>query len=414
VPFGGKNQRVKDGACLSSLVSSDKSDLSDRSDSAMVYALKGNNTFEFYAYDIATNVWATKESIPAIGHSGKKKGVKKGSSMAALDGAIYVTKGNSTYDLWTYVPSTGGWRQLADIPTGLKPMKEGAGAAPVMINDTGYIYLMKGSGTHEFYRYSLLNNTWESRADLPTGVSGKPFKNGSCLAARADGARIYAIKGSYNEFSEYDVASNTWVARAPLPLVGSSGKKKKVKDGSGIAWYGDRLFAMKGGNTLEFYAWNPAIDSWKYRPDVPIGGGKRVKGGGGLTNASGLGLYATKGNNTVEFYHYGVASAYNSPLTASRSEILSQSAIRNPQPAIRLSPNPFSTATTASYSLPKPGNVSLKVYDVTGKVVMNLAAGYRDAGASRLHFDHLHLARGIYLLKLRTETGSATTSLIVQ
>jgi hypothetical protein len=89
---------------------------------------------------------------------------------------------------------------LADVPTGGgKTVKEGAGAAGVTVNDTGYVYLLKGSGTDEFCCYNTLTNAWETKASAPYGASGKPFKHGSCLAGtRAD--RLYALKGSYNEF----------------------------------------------------------------------------------------------------------------------------------------------------------------------------------------------------------------------
>jgi hypothetical protein len=44
-------------------------------------------------------------------------------------------------------------------------------------------------------------------------------------------------------------------------------------------------------------------------------------------------------------------------------------------------PNPFTSRTTISYSLPKAGNVALKLYDVTSELVSTLVKGYRSAGS---------------------------------
>jgi serine protease AprX len=77
-------------------------------------------------------------------------------------------------------------------------------------------------------------------------------------------------------------------------------------------------------------------------------------------------------------------------------------------------PNPFSNATTISYSLPKPGDVSLKLYDVTGQLVKVLASGYHNAGTSSFLVPRSSLSSGIYMLKLVTENSSTTEKLIIE
>ena len=74
-------------------------------------------TPEFYRHNTVTNAWIARESIPAFDSLGKKKAVKKGSSLAfGTDGKVYATKGNNTLDFWQYSPSTGIWTQKTDIP----------------------------------------------------------------------------------------------------------------------------------------------------------------------------------------------------------------------------------------------------------------------------------------------------------
>jgi len=77
--------------------------------------------------------------------------------------------------------------------------------------------------------------------------------------------------------------------------------------------------------------------------------------------------------------------------------------------------NPFAGTTTISYDLPKAGNVSLKLYDVTGKLVTTLASGCRNAGHYALGLrPDAKLAAGIYVLRLETGNSTATTKLIIE
>jgi len=71
-------------------------------------------------------------------------------------------------------------------------------------------------------------------------------------------------------------------------------------------------------------------------------------------------------------------------------------------------------ATSVTYALAEPGNVSLKLYDVTGKLVSTLAGGYQSAGAHTLQLQGTRLAKGIYLMKLKAEHIEATGKLIIE
>jgi hypothetical protein len=397
LPGGPKNKKVKDGGCLA-----DKPD----STGDFVYGLKGNNTCEFYKFDIAANIWATKESIPAVGRAGKKKAVKKGAAMAAVraisHGVVcepgYAVKGNNTLEFWLYDPRLSGtatypWSQEADVPSGAKAVKEGAGMVRLMFNDsTPYVYLLKGSGTYEFYRYDRRTDAWATMASAPRGTSGKSYKNGSCLAH--DGARtIYALKGSYNEFFSYSIDSNVWTLRTSLPMVGSGGKKKKVKDGAALAYFEDAVYALKGGNTRELWRYDPATGTWTQLEDMPLGGGKLVKGGGALTAGSDA-LYAFKGNNTLEFWSYCPVLA-RAPSLGASDRSLSASKAR-----LMLGSNPARGMPGFSFSLPQPGEVSLKLYDLGGRLVATLAKGRYAAGSYSSFTPHASsLAQGIYILR---------------
>ena len=63
-------------------------------------------------------------------------------------------------------------------------------------------------------------------------------------------------------------------------------------------------------------------------------------------------------------------------------------------------PNPFNPSTTIKYQIPKNGFVSLKVYDILGKVVATLVNEEKVAGIYELNFNASSLASGVYLYRL--------------
>ena len=63
-------------------------------------------------------------------------------------------------------------------------------------------------------------------------------------------------------------------------------------------------------------------------------------------------------------------------------------------------PNPFNPVTHIRFALPQAGNVTLTVYDMTGRVVSTLVNGYKSAGRYDVTFDGTNLASGAYIYRL--------------
>ena len=64
-------------------------------------------------------------------------------------------------------------------------------------------------------------------------------------------------------------------------------------------------------------------------------------------------------------------------------------------------PNPFNPTTSISYSLVKPGFVSLKIYDILGKEIMALVDKDQNAGNYKVDFNASKLVSGMYLYQLK-------------
>jgi hypothetical protein len=70
-------------------------------------------------------------------------------------------------------------------------------------------------------------------------------------------------------------------------------------------------------------------------------------------------------------------------------------------------PNPFKSHTQISYALPQAGNVSLRVYDITGRTVRTLASGRQKAGFYSVSWDARdshgkQVPYGVYFYRLDT------------
>lgn len=81
-------------------------------------------------------------------------------------------------------------------------------------------------------------------------------------------------------------------------------------------------------------------------------------------------------------------------------------------------PNPFNQATTIRYQMSKPGNVSLKVYNIAGQLVKTLIDGNKQPGYYSVNWDGkdekgCKISNGIYLYQLQTTNCSKTYKMVV-
>lgn len=76
-------------------------------------------------------------------------------------------------------------------------------------------------------------------------------------------------------------------------------------------------------------------------------------------------------------------------------------------------PNPFNPSTTIAYSIPKPGFVQLKVYDILGREIRTLVEEIKQAGKYTIDFNAENLASGIYFYRINSGEFSQTNKLIL-
>ncbi|MBX7045879.1 MAG: T9SS type A sorting domain-containing protein [Ignavibacteria bacterium] len=76
-------------------------------------------------------------------------------------------------------------------------------------------------------------------------------------------------------------------------------------------------------------------------------------------------------------------------------------------------PNPFNPSTSIRYAIAKSGFVSLKVFDMTGKVVANLVNDEQTTGSYEVNFNAASLASGVYYYKLESEGFAETKKMLL-
>lgn len=76
-------------------------------------------------------------------------------------------------------------------------------------------------------------------------------------------------------------------------------------------------------------------------------------------------------------------------------------------------PNPFSSATTLSFSLAKTDYVTIMISDILGKNLANLFSGTLEAGEHSFEWNARGLAPGVYQCSVRTAGGDENHSLLL-
>ncbi|MEO0077279.1 MAG: T9SS type A sorting domain-containing protein, partial [candidate division WOR-3 bacterium] len=387
-----------------------------------LYAFIGTKTNVFRKYTIGTKSgWETVESLP-FGFKYKpetgvdttarnKKFVGKGAALC-YDGVskIYATRGNGTWDFWVYDINNPGWTMLKHVPTPKgKPLK--IGTALTYYN--GNVYLLAGghkpTDTTNFYAYNVADSTWTKLAGLECSPTYKPLKAGTAMTV-LDGI-IYAIKGGdqTNKFLAYDIAGDSWIYKQAIPeqdtVFGHYKKKVLVKDGGCLAAGDGAIYAIKGNATDVFWKYTPGNNLWQRLEAIPVIDKKHApKTGAAMAYANGK-IWLLVGNKQPDFWCYtiGAGKPVNPEIIASASSKITNETNKF---NFDILPNPFEKMATIRYTVPTAGNVIIKLYNASGRLIETLANEYLTAGNYTLTLSAEKLAKGIYFVKCETSNNS--------
>ena len=66
-------------------------------------------------------------------------------------------------------------------------------------------------------------------------------------------------------------------------------------------------------------------------------------------------------------------------------------------------PNPFNPTTNIEFKIPERTNVTIKVFDITGREISSLINEIKSAGSYKINFNGNNLASGVYFYRIETE-----------
>lgn len=269
-----------------------------------VHCILGGGSLGFRSYSIDSRGW---HELPAIPAGPDTVGVGKGGCIANDRRRVFAVKGNNTQEVYRYSPGQGVWQPLPEpgFSTGIN----GGSAVHCGSGQFDYLYLACGSGTSEWKRFNLGSDQWENC--VPTTLPPGRIRVGTSMALRGSTLHLLQAGDNKNRFYslELESANPVWIEKAELPLEGRSGQSRTVREGGSLAYsdYADRLYAAKGGNTLEFWEYDPDQDVWSQGEDVgyPSVPDRKLKGGACLGYSSyDDGTYCTIGNGSRQMWCY--------------------------------------------------------------------------------------------------------------
>jgi hypothetical protein len=372
-----------------------------------IYALKGNNTRDFYSYDIAFNQWAIKCSVPYYIFDSLrtlKRKVKNGTSAISSDSLIFIVKGGVPGELWAYNTNNDSWIQKRPLREA-KNLKLGTGLAYY----NGYIYcLVGGSKYFEFYQYDINHDTWTLLNPAPAGSYNNRYRDGSSIVYGGDN-KIYALKGRahYNEFYVYDILTNSWEERESLPFsTRNIHRKYRMTFGGAMCCDGvNTIYAIKGGGRNEFWKYNTIADNWSSLETIPRLYKRSVpRSGAGITYADGR-VWLLKGNKTFEFWVYNthmdktLASEGNIQQVQSCEDLGYQQNIQHSWKVINNRGN--QNKALINFTISFPQNIAIRIYDAQGRLIQTMNK-YLQAGnySEEVYFNNS--PKGVYFYTLET------------
>jgi len=207
-----------------------------------IFVQRGAGSTDFWAYDTAGGNW-TSLATPA----GNSVDEPAGAMTLAGNGQIYALfkKANGGDRLLSYDPASDSWSNSPKKP----PDNYGPGAS-VTTDGGDSLFVFRGGSTTDFWSYSVTGNSWSTLNSAPGGVDA-----GGYLAS--DGSNtIYAFRGGgHTAFWRYDIAGDSWSTLSSAPA-GVGAGASLVYDG------GDCIYALQGNGSKSIWAYTISAGSW--------------------------------------------------------------------------------------------------------------------------------------------------------
>jgi hypothetical protein len=356
-----------------------------------------------YQYDPVGNVWSTMANMPYA---------CDWIDASYVNGKFYVFGGyNGTANNWNMIYDIAGnvWSSGTALIAPRHSHQQEA------YNDS-LIYVLGGrdaSGTaySTVFLYNTYTDTWTTGTSMPTTC----HKGGAAIVADT----IYLVGGWNNAgtalaniyvgvIDPANCENITWSTGSALPYANAAaGVTPGERSGN---WYIYMVGGFVSGSTPTAQAWEYIIasDTWNQLPDyTPFALGRDNYA---IYRAGHNELYVCGGD--INGAWVGSNQTWKLPWTAG---VVEEEGKPYGLVAFGFAPmaNPTRDHAMISYAITKPGMVSLKVYDRTGRLVETLIDNIQNTGTHTVTWDAQNVANGVYFLRLEAENNSATQKMIL-
>ncbi|HET6273588.1 MAG TPA: T9SS type A sorting domain-containing protein [Bacteroidota bacterium] len=193
---------------------------------------------------------------------------------------------------------------------------------------------------------------------------------------------------------------------------------------NGTSWGGEQLLTstptalrprISRSNAKIVVAWNEYVDYYTDRPFVRLSTNEALSWCDTTSAGSfGIGVDISLENELLHLVWSNDAWVPDGDVFYQRGTIGGPVFVRegmNPKPnEYQLEqnyPNPFNSRTIIKYSIPHRDRVSIRLYDLLGRIVETLYEGNQEMGNHVIDFDSENLSSGVYLLVLEPSSYSS-------
>lgn len=174
-----------------------------------------------------------------------------------------------------------------------------------------------------------------------------------------------------------------------LNLAGNAGEVKGLSatigfDSSGLEFVSAAATDDMSSPLAPVFFWSGATEREVQVDFAVLGTGVTIGGSGDVAV---LTFRALGGSYNAEFENAVLRGAENENLTADLEDLESKPEIPNVFRLVQNSPNPFNPVTTVAYHVPHKSEVTIRVYDVAGRLVRTLVDGLEEPGVHEAAWD---------------------------
>ena len=247
-----------------------------------------------------------------------------------------------------------------------------------------------GPGTSDVYIYSAITDSYTHIPLAPYSYANIDINNRVALIRSQNASEAYLYNANNNftstvsfPFDFYKLGNNIalFTKNATVHVYNfetMNYSEIALNEGAGGIWATGKIGLATNISKEEFYAYNGFYDNWvALDPD-------------GYTTP-----FAVTTDKTALIVRNDRIYAFDPEITTG----IDESFKTEKEAGFKLlqnHPNPFSSSTTISYTLTKPGHVTIKVFDLLGNKVDEIIDENKSAGDYKLMFNAGKLSEGIY------------------